>query len=173
LLRITRAQHKTALTFPFAGSISAHVRLGDFRQAQSAADLVSGEGGVRLPLTWYVRVIERVRKHLGRLAPVFVFSDDYDAELRPLLQMPNTRRLSFGSSISDLIALSRANVLVASNSTFSMWASYLGRPPVIWHKGLLRQGLYGISTTNNREIECAESDEIPDGFWQHLPRAPG
>ena len=173
LLRITRAQHQTALTFSFAGSISVHVRLGDFRQAKSADDLVYGRGNMRLPLTWYRHVIERIREHLGRLAPVFVFSDDHDAELRPLLQMPDTRRLSFGSSIGDLIALSRANVLVASNSTFSMWASYLGRPPAIWHKGLLRQGFYGISTTNNRGVECGEFDEIPDGFWRHLPRAPG
>jgi hypothetical protein len=65
--------------------------------------------------------------------------------------------MSFGSAIADLWALSNANVLVASGSTFSMWASYLGRMPVIWHPGQLSCPLYGGAVF---EQEIAQGSEL-------------
>ena len=54
--------------------------------------------------------------------------------------------------MADLLALSRSELLIASGSTFSMWASYLGRMPVIWYPGRLKQKLYFDNEA--LEVEC-------------------
>jgi len=86
---------------------------------------------------------------LGHDYPVIIWSDDGGDRLTVLTDLNNTRREFLGSSVADLIGMSSASVLIASGSSFSMWASYLGRMPVIWYPGQLRQKLY------NRE-PCAE-----------------
>jgi len=49
-----------------------------------------------------------------------------------------------------------------------MWASYLGRMPVIWYPGQLRQKLY--LEKPNAEIEVSETDtpRLPSNFQQCL-----
>jgi len=152
LLEITRTEHKSGLSYDFRGSISVHVRLGDFIDS------------IRQPMSWYIDAVEKVRFALGRCVPVYVFSDGTDEELSSLLSLPDVRRVSFGSSVADLIALSRAEVLIASASTFSMWASYLGRMPVIWHEGRNQQTLYYEEHKENTEIEFAEGGVLPADF---------
>ena len=44
-------------------------------------------------------------------------------------------------SISDMIGLSQSKLLIASASTFSMWASFLGQNHTIWFPGQMRQNL--------------------------------
>ena len=88
-----------------------------------------------------------------------MFSDASDEELRPLLGRPNVQRAFFGSSVADLLAMSTASVLIASGSTFSMWAAYLGRMPVIWPKDQRRQRLHGDAW--EYEVELGY-EPIPD-----------
>ncbi|MEW6614772.1 MAG: hypothetical protein AB1401_04840 [Thermodesulfobacteriota bacterium] len=169
LVSITKSKHKSGLLFDFSGSISVHVRLGDFRSSMvSRLGKTLEEGGwnLRIPISWYVSKINQLRDELGKQVKVFVFSDGTDEELYPLVSLPNAERIFFGSSIADLLALSRANILVASGSTFSMWASYLGRMPVIWHKGQLRQRLYAENESS--EIELSEDENIPNPFFRVL-----
>jgi hypothetical protein len=162
LLKISRAEHKVGMEFDFRGSISVHVRLGDFGVPSDKCDLISGKPNLRLPLSWYIASINELRRQLNKQLPVFVFSDGRDEELEALLSLPCCQRINFGSSLSDLIALSRANILIASNSTFSMWASYLGRMPVIWHRGQLQQRLYYDHPKG--EIEFEEGEELAGSF---------
>lgn len=132
LIKITLDRHKTGLDFNFSNSISVHVRLGDFKI-----------GRQETRIQWYIEVINKIKERLGTITKVYIFSDGTDEELEPIILRCNAERLFFGSSIADLVALSRSNILVASgNSTFSMWASYLGRMPVIWPPGKLAQKLY-------------------------------
>jgi len=152
LLGITNEKHKCGLAFDFRNSISVHVRLGDFVAKN------------RLPISWYVDAIEQVRFSVARCAPVYVFSDGADEELSELLDLPGVQRISFGSSIADLIALSRAQVLIASASTFSMWASYLGRMPVIWHREKHAQQLYYAEHELDTEVEIAEGEGLSAEF---------
>ncbi len=159
LLRITRDTHKRGLECTFWGSISVHVRLGDF-----VPPTPTSTGNARTPLSWYVALIKQVRNRLASFMPVWVFSDGSDEELRQILELPNTRRAGFGSSIADIFALSRANLLIASGSSFSMWASYLGRMPVIWPAGRLRQRLY--YECPQAEAEYSEGQEIPEGLLE-------
>ncbi|MFQ5850582.1 MAG: alpha-1,2-fucosyltransferase [Candidatus Binatia bacterium] len=162
LLKMTLDKHKRGLMYNFGLSISVHVRLGDFSVPQTSELIKEGRVNCRLPISWYVRVVNQIRSGLGAKLPVYVFSDGTDEELSELLALRSSQRLGFGSSIADLLALSRSHLLVASGSTFSMWASYLGRMPVIWHIGQLRQRLYYEKP--EAEIECGERGEIPASF---------
>lgn len=159
LLAITKERHKKALNFDFRNPISVHVRLGDFVTPSGREVLQSGGMSYRIPLSWYVGVASNIREKLGGKMPIYVFSDGSDRELAELLALPYCTRLSFGSAVADLIALSMANVLVGSASTFSMWASFLGRMPAIWYKGQMRNLYYDQPYA---EVECGEGEEVPD-----------
>lgn len=151
LLKITRNEHKKGLSFDFSKSISVHIRLGDFK------------GWRATPIPWYINTLHKLRAELGSGWPIYIFSDGTDEEIMPVMRLPNTTRLTFGSSLADLLALSKAHLLIGSaGSTFSQWASFLGRIPVIWPKGSLTQRLYYDNPL--LEIECAQEEKLPENF---------
>jgi hypothetical protein len=151
LFNSTRGEHKEGLRT--SHQICVHVRLGDFVEPDTSKGLAVRAGyHVRQPREWFVHIINQIRGRLGFCAPVSVFSDGSDEEIRPLLAMPHVHRISFGSSIADLLALSTAKTLIASSSTFSMWAAFLGRMPVIWPPGMRRQRLYPDHSEYEPEI---------------------
>jgi hypothetical protein len=151
LLKITREEHKKGLFFDFRKSISVHIRLGDFKGRNTPS------------IKWYVNTLSKLRAELGSDWPIYVFSDGTDEELMPVMSLPDTTRLTFGSSLADLLALSKAHLLIGTaGSTFSQWASFLGRMPVIWSKGCLTQRLY--YDTPLLEIECAGEEKLPEYF---------
>jgi hypothetical protein len=84
--------------------------------------------------------------------------------------MKNTERKFYGSSIADLLALSHAGVLVTSSSTFSMWASYLGRMPAIWYPTQLPHEIYYDKP--HWEAHSAESEKLPSKFINILRNRP-
>ncbi len=143
LIQMTKQEHQQGLRHDFAHSISIHVRMGDFTVPTSAEDVSKGTLNMRVPLSWYTGIVNGIRARHGQHIRVHVFSDGTDEELQPLLALENCQRLGFGNAIADLLALSNSSMLIASGSTFSMWASYLGRMPVIWHPGQKKQSLYG------------------------------
>lgn len=156
LLAITRERHKKGLRSDFRHSISVHVRLGDFRVES-----------LQTPIEWFAGAIRVVRETLGCDLPVHIFSDGSDEELRPLLGIPGTARLGFGSSISDILALSSANILIATGgSTFSKWAAYLGRVPVIYPPRTLHQKLYYDRPV--AEVEWREGEPLGPDFVEQL-----
>jgi len=121
LISITKNKHKSSFCFDFKNSISLHVRMGDFKNGFGITSF-----------KWLINVIQTIRQKHSTPLKVWVFSDGRKEELEPLLRIPGVEKISFGSSIADLLALSQAKVLVGSkNSTFSMWASFLGRMPII------------------------------------------
>jgi hypothetical protein len=144
LIDSTRPRHKTCIENARSPQILVHIRYGDFAASGDTANPVVHEGyHLRQPISWFRHIIGEVRRGLGACVPVGVFSDAADDEIKALLALPGVTRYSFGSSIADLLALSTAKFLVASGSTFSMWAGYLGRMPVIWPPGQRRQPLHG------------------------------
>jgi len=160
LLKITRPNHQLGLSHDFRRSISVHVRLGDFRVES-----------LETPISWYGGAIIELRKALGSDLQVYVFSDGEDTQLQPILSIPGTKRLGFGSSIADLWALSSANILIASGgSTFSKWASYLGRMPVVHPPGTLYQKLYPENPS--AETEWREGESFSSAFVEQLQRQP-
>lgn len=142
--------------------IAVHVRLGDFAKTKSSDFIKSGASNLRVPLVWYSNCINAVRKHYYAEMPVMIFSDGTDSELKPLLELPSTVRVNRNSALTDLFLLSRATILIASGSSYSMWASFLGRMPVIWHPGQLKQRLYYENA--GYEIEFDGQGDLPDSF---------
>ena len=160
LIAATKPGHKRALERDAAPEIFVHIRYGD----AVPADTPKGRSlkiryHLRQPMSWFIHVVNELRGQVGACVPVRVFSDASDAELGPLLALSEVTRMTFGSSIADLLALSTAKVLVASGSTFSMWASYLGRMPVIWPAGQRRQRLHGSAWEYEIELD---HDPLPD-----------
>jgi hypothetical protein len=166
LNKIVRPHHRRGLHEGLRQSIGVHVRCGDFQPSNVDA-LRRGITCTRIPISWYGAVLDRVRALLPE-AEAYVFSDGTDTELAPILSKPGVRRAAFGSALADLLAMSRVRILLASGSTFSMWASYLGRMPVIWHPGQLRQRLY--LENSQAEIEVTESQSVPATFIEGLSR---
>jgi hypothetical protein len=152
LFSSARREHRVPLERVPDRAINVHVRLGDFRPDQEkGCGSVSGFN-VRQPISWFVDIVQKLRRHTGSDIPVSVFSDGTDEALRPLLALPNSKRVTFGSSLADLFALSSAKIIVASGSTFSMWAAYLGGMPVIWPRGQRRQRLHGSNWEYESEV---------------------
>ncbi|WP_457598124.1 alpha-1,2-fucosyltransferase [Hydrogenimonas sp.] len=162
LLKMVFDHHKNAAERFKADGISVHIRMGDFSIPPSEEHLREGHWNYRLPLRWYISVIEKIRNAAGSSIPVYIFSDGSDEELKEILDLPNTEKVFFGSAIGDMLALSRSRVLVASASTFSMWASYLGRMPVIWYPGLHRMKLYLDTATFEGTLDYDEN--VPESL---------
>jgi len=157
ILKIINPYHiKKASEFD-ENSIAIHIRMGDFEIPKNEQILRDGHWNYRLPIKWYISIIEKIR--LTSNLPICIFSDASDKELQPILSMKDCKRVYFGSAISDMIALSRCKVLVSSASTFSMWASFLGQMPTIWFPGQLRQKL--ISHHDIFEGEIDYTDKLP------------
>lgn len=166
LLKMVSEHHKIASEKFDPKGISVHIRMGDFSTPHDEKTLREGHWNYRLPIKWYVNVIENIRKSVGENIPVHVFSDGKDEELEEILALKNIERVFFGSAIGDLLALSRSKMLIASASTFSMWASYLGRMPVVWYPGLHRMKLYDEPDIFEGTLDYEEN--IPDNLKKFL-----
>ena len=157
LERNLKAKNRKALSFDFSDSIGVHIRLGDFARV-SEAEVRQGRHDSALPVQWYADLICQIRELAGRTVKVWVFSDGTEEELRPVLDLPNTRRITFGTSIADIMGLSRVPLLIASGSSFSMWARYLGRMSCICYTNQIKEH---ILTEQDQGFEY-ETDGVID-----------
>lgn len=115
--------------------IAVHVRLGDYAVGSGAAPRC--QVNTRLPIDWYVLAVQRARASLGsRDAPAVVFSDGTDSELAALLAMKNVKRAPRLPSLTDILQMSGAEVLICSHSTFSLWAAFFASGTVMLHSGV-------------------------------------
>jgi hypothetical protein len=164
LLKIINPFHIEEASNVNTESVALHIRMGDFQAPENEQLLRDGAWNYRLPLKWYIAIIDKIR--LKSNLPIYIFSDATDNELRDILSINNCKRAYLGSSISDIIALSRCKVLVASASTFSMWASFLGQIPTIWFPGQMRQNLITDSSVFEGEVDY--DDVLPELFVNYL-----
>lgn len=164
LIGMAQPQHLRALSDPNNAPIAIHVRRGDFVE-QSTQDATINTHNSMLPIEWYVEALRAVRSTVGMETAALVFSDGTDEELKQLLELPSVSRADYGSGLGDMLGLSRSRLLIASGSTFSMWGSFLGQVPTIWHPGKLLQPL--LLEFPDREIEWAQGDVLP-GWVSHV-----
>lgn len=121
--------------------IGVHIRMGDFVEfhEQRLKPFVN----MRLPLVWYILVINHIRQLYGRNILVNVFTDAHENQIHEILNVKNCSLVHFGSPISDMLALSRCKLMIGSASTFSMWANYLGQNHAVWYSGSVDQKMTG------------------------------
>lgn len=105
----------------FSNKVAVHVRLGDYSNNR------------RIPLEWYKGMIISLLE-VNKSLEFLIFSDGTDDELGLLLGLSQTKRIYFGNALSDMFAISRCRLVVASDSTFSAWGAFLGQKPIIFSK---------------------------------------
>jgi hypothetical protein len=149
--RISRVPLPPPVARP-TGTIGIHVRLGDFSVPPAKA-LESSARNWRLPLDWYVAALRQVRAAAGICAAARIFSDGTSAELASLLDEPSVDLVQQGHATHDLLLLAQTDVIIASGSTFSMWASFFGQRPTVWFPGQLRQRVVQSAVDLEPEFE--------------------
>lgn len=149
---------KKALGFNADNAINVHVRLGDFSAVNLHA-LANGDNNTRIQIDWYVAIVKKIREAAGWPVQVNVFSDGTDEELAALLVLQNVRRITYGNSIADIVALSKAPVMIPSASSFSLWARFLGECSSISYPNQMKASI--LSHGTGFEVECATDDALP------------
>jgi hypothetical protein len=165
LCTITRPEHLRAVEQLGSIPVALHIRRGDFTTPTNENDLHT-KGAVRTPLEWYQQVLTLIRTHSGTSAPAYIFSDGREEELAPLLSMPDVRLARTGSAIGDLLALSKASVILGTGgSTFTAWAIYLGKMPSVVHPG---QSLnwYGLRHNDDTYLDVFDPNSPDPRFLQ-------
>ncbi|QXP80019.1 MULTISPECIES: alpha-1,2-fucosyltransferase [Winogradskyella] len=103
--------------------IGVHIRRGDFITNGSVLDL-----------TYYIDVINDLRKINGNNLEVVIFSDGHENELLSILELPNVSLFKTVNDLIDLIVLSRSEILVTTKgSSYSYWAGFISDAAVIHH----------------------------------------
>lgn len=116
LEQITRNPPRTRL-----GGIALHIRLGDFSEAIDD----KYRRNSRVALDWFVAEAIRLRDLLGEKR-ITLFTDDQSGAVeRAFRAMPNAWCAPPGNAIQDILLMSTAEHIVCSNSTFSLWATFL------------------------------------------------
>ncbi|MGV6851698.1 MAG: hypothetical protein ACWA5R_05895 [bacterium] len=104
--------------------IAMHVRLGDFSP------------DMRTDFSWFIGVLTNIREWAGHNVPVSLFTDGSMSEIAELTALPNMSIINTNSAIADLLALSKAKIIIGSGgSTFSLWANFLGENTALFPKG--------------------------------------
>lgn len=133
LLSIVRKEYIAELDETESPVVAMHVRRGDFRALQLGEDF-RRVGGVRTPNAYFAGIVHSLRAAAGFEVPITIFSDGTDAELSFLLRLPAVSRAKPLDDISELLLMSRAQVIVTSaGSTYGEWAAYLSNATVLRH----------------------------------------
>lgn len=125
--------------------IAIHIRLGDFRISNSQTNP-----------SFFINILEQIRA-VNKTVDIQVFTDGNKEEIKYILDKYNARKVFYGSSIADMLAMSKSSLLIASkSSTFSQWASYLGRMSTIWPIETNTDPIF-IESDTNEEIYIGDN----------------
>lgn len=157
LRKIVKHEHQQGLNFDFKGSITIHVRKGDFIQTNQST-----------PDAFFVDMVTKIRQFTDKNLKVYLFTDAKNSELVFLFKsIDNIERISFGSSIADILALSNSNILIASkNSSFSWWGGFLDQNLLIWPLG----SKITTNSIGDTEVVVNCFEELPDSFLKYLKK---
>jgi hypothetical protein len=147
----------------FNSHIALHIRMGDFGKPLSIDELRAGRKNSSIPVEWFVYILMCLRERLGDVRAI-VYSDGDDLSLTKLLCLPNVSRAPQQSSVTDMLSISRATILISSGSGFSMWGSFLGDVPRICFPGQRFVRVLGEPADIDYEPEVDFANELPANF---------
>jgi hypothetical protein len=159
LIKMTKPRHRPRpLDYPH---VAIHVRGGDFGLAATPDLLKSGQHNLRLPESWYVEILQGLREKLGRSLPAIVYSDCLDEELSLILGLADVARAPRQQSITDMLSMSEATVMISSGSGFSRWGAYLGQVPRVCYPGQRSVRVLFADGSNGNAVELEPEAESP------------
>ena len=153
-----------------APHIALHVRMGDFLEPKSLDHLRSGGKNSRLPISWYCNMLVDLRQRIGACVPARVYSDGSDAALEALLALPEVRRSPRQPSVTDLLMLAQASVVISSGSGFSMWGAFLANAPRICFTGQRFARVLPVSGGIELEPEVESAESLDQEFVDYARR---
>lgn len=164
LKRITKNQYlpkKISKKF-----IGIHIRRGDFSIPINDEVLYNGKCNFQININWYINILNKIRNKLGYNIKAIVFSDGKKKELAKIYELSNVEISIKNTAITDLLMLSNASIMIASRSSFSMWASFLGQVPCIYFPGQRPELLINDNSEACLEPEIGYKDCIPNNFLE-------
>jgi hypothetical protein len=130
---LLQSQYRKELICESGPIIGVHVRRSDFREL-APGESIGENCNVRMPIAYYLDVINALRRMAGRKLQAMIFTDGRHEDVAELLALPDVTMAAPNSDVVDLILLSKSKYLVTSfGSTFSYWAAYLSDGIVITH----------------------------------------
>lgn len=130
-VKLLRLRQRLDPAKPIAG---IHVRLGDFGAALQPHEYQS-RFNVSLPLNWYRRVALSIHEQMHGQVQFLIVPDASPDKLKDLCDgLPCVLSGDIpDSDCSDLLALAQADLMVCSDSSFSVWAAFLSGRPYLWY----------------------------------------
>lgn len=105
--------------------ISVHIRRGDFKL-----------GSPITPLSYFINAIQLIRKTIGVVWPVTIFTDARKQEIIEIFDLPEIYLAEKKPDILDILLMSKSKVMVLSkSSTFSYWGAFLSNSVIIRSPG--------------------------------------
>jgi len=124
--------------------VGMHVRLGDFASPVKLTDYRRSPN-TSLPIEWFGNIADHLQQAFADDWQLLLVSDGGPEQLQPLLRrhpciitgdIPN-------GDCSDALALSQADLLVCSASSYSSLAATLSESPYVWFAGNLHEHAEG------------------------------
>ena len=81
--------------------------------------------------------------------------------------MDCVERKTFGNSIGDIIGLSKAPLMIASGSSFSLWARYIGECNSISYPNQIKDRVV-TDQRNKFEIEVSDNEDFSESIRNRI-----
>ena len=118
--------------------VAVHVRQTDFQPPEAGAALQNAQ----IPLAWYREAFLLAKEFVAKPNPsTIVFTDANPLAIIEELGIEQAISAPEGNALTSIFAMSQARIIIASRSTFSAWAQYLGGTYAVWPSGF-RLDLY-------------------------------
>lgn len=112
-----------------APDLAIHIRQGDFTARQTVSQ------STRLPLEWYKKALKEIESKYGsKINEIMLFTDGDQERIIRYLDDPRIQCEPKVNALYSLLLMSKAKYMIASCSTFSLWANFLGNNVAYWHK---------------------------------------
>lgn len=172
LRKITKPKYLAIVDRPKSIPIGIVVRCGnDFLEPPE--DCVVLKFWEKTPVRWFVKMLSLIRTVVGYDVDAYLVSDGTDKQLADLLAMKNVHFIQQRSAISDLLIMTRANLLLAAGtSSFAAWACFLGKMPTATHVGQ-SMSAFGIVPTEGQFIGEVNPANPSSHFVEHVKKTLG
>lgn len=146
-------RNRDVLGSDLKSTVAVHIRLGDFKPFNEE-DIKNGKNNIQINVSWYSKVINQINEATNFKYNFLVFSDGEEEELKEVLNVPNVTLSKKRNIIEDILLMSKSEFLIASGSSTSLWARFLGELSSLTFTNQLKEK--GLSKPDGFEIEAGE-----------------